>query len=123
VLELGDEVVALCEKQCQITCWQAGLITANGSSYLVHDCCLLLQCHGNWVLVAVAVQSDLMAGVGDHTAFFWERLERMTGNEPSGLDVVALEHLQETADTDCSGEETLRNCQSTLDDRDSPCRD
>jgi hypothetical protein len=62
--------------------------------------------------VAVAVQSDLMAGVGDHAAFFWERLERVAGNEPCGLDVVSLEHLQETADTDRSGEETLRDCQS-----------
>lgn len=47
-----------------------------------------------------------MPSVGDHTAFFWERLERMARNEPCGLDVVALEHLEQTANTDGSGEET-----------------
>lgn len=34
-----------------------------------------------------------MASISDHTAFFRERLEGMAGNEPSSLDVVALEHL------------------------------
>jgi hypothetical protein len=42
VLEFGDEIVALRERRCQIICWQAGLITAVGSSYLVHDSGLLL---------------------------------------------------------------------------------
>ena len=47
-----------------------------------------------------------MARISDHTAFFGERLERVTWNEPSGLDVVALEHFQQTANTNRSGEET-----------------
>jgi hypothetical protein len=90
--------------------WQAGLVPTMSPSYLVHDSSLLLQRHGDRVLVAVAVQADFMASVGDHAAFFWERLERVTGNEPCGLDVVPLEHLQETADTYRSGEETWRVC-------------
>lgn len=48
-----------------------------------------------------------MAGVSDHTAFFWERLERMARNKPSSLDVVALEHLKQTADTNRPGEEAF----------------
>jgi hypothetical protein len=96
---------------------------AIGSSYLVHDSSLLLQRHGDRVLVAVAVQPDLMACVGDHAAFFWERLERVAGDEPCGLDVVPLEHLQETADADRSGEETWCVRQLILGNGDSPCRD
>lgn len=38
--------------------------------------------------------TNLMARISDHAAFFWERLERMAGNEPGGLDIVTLEHLQ-----------------------------
>lgn len=51
--------------------------------------------------------TNLMAGVSDHTAFFWERLERMARNKPSSLDVVALEHLKQTADTNRPGEEAF----------------
>ena len=75
-------------------------------AYLVHDGSLLLQCHGDWILVTVAVQTDLMAGISNHTTFFWERLERVSRNKPGGLDVVFFEHLQQTTDTDRSGEET-----------------
>jgi hypothetical protein len=101
-----------------------------GGTCLVHDSSLLLQRHSDWVFVAVSMQSctvedtnqhslstirldyiprvrtDLMARISDHAAFFGERLERMAGNEPSSLDVVALEHLQQTADTNSSREET-----------------
>jgi hypothetical protein len=51
-------------------------------------------------------RTDLVARISDHTAFFGERLERVARNEPSGLDVVTLEHLQQTADTDSPGEKT-----------------
>jgi hypothetical protein len=56
--------------------------------------------------VAVAVQSNLMAGVGDHAALLRESLERVAGNEPCGLNVVLFKHLEQSSDTDCSGEET-----------------
>jgi hypothetical protein len=55
--------------------------------------------------MAVAVQSNLMAGVGDHAALFWESLERVAGDEPCRLDVVLFEHLEQSSDTDGSGEE------------------
>ena len=74
-------------------------------THLVHDSSLLLQRHGDGVLVAVAVQSDLMAGVGDHAALLWESLERVAGDEPCGLDVVLFKHLEQSPDTDRSGEE------------------
>jgi hypothetical protein len=74
-------------------------------THLVHDGSLLLQRHGDGVLVAVAVQSDLMACVGDHAALFRESLERVAGDEPGGLDVVLFKHLEQSPDTDRSGEE------------------
>lgn len=73
-------------------------------TYLVHDSSLLLQCHGNRILVTVTVQTDLMTSICDHTAFLWKRLERVARNEPGRLDVVSLEHLQKPTNTDRSSE-------------------
>ena len=54
-----------------------------------------------------------MARISDHAAFFWERFKRMARNEPCGLDIVALKHLQQTADTNRSSEETWCDYQLT----------
>ena len=50
--------------------------------------------------MTVAMQTDLMASVGDHAALFRESLERVAGDEPRRLDVVLFEHLEEATDTD-----------------------
>ena len=44
-------------------------------THFVHDSSLLLQRHGDGVLMTVAVQANFVAGVGDHAALFRERLE------------------------------------------------
>ena len=41
------------------------------------------------ILVAVAVQADLMACVADHGAFFGESFETVARDEPGGFDVVS----------------------------------
>lgn len=61
---------------------------------LVHDGGLLLQVHGDGVLVAVAVESDLVACIGDHTALFWEGFQRVARDEPGGGDVVFGEEFE-----------------------------
>ena len=90
--------------------WSAAILknttTIGGMfTHFVHDSSLLLQRHGDGVLMTVAVQANFVAGVGDHAALFRERLERVAGDEPGGFDVVLFEHLEEAADTDRSGEE------------------
>lgn len=72
---------------------------------LVHDGGLLRQAHGRGVLVRVAVQPDLVAGVADERAFGGEGLEGVAGDEPRGLDVVGGEEGEEAADADCAGED------------------
>jgi hypothetical protein len=74
-------------------------------THFVHDSSLLLQRHSNGILVAIAVQANLVAGVGDHAALFRESLERVARDEPGGFDVVLFKHLEKAADTDRSGEE------------------
>lgn len=56
--------------------------------------------------MAVAVQTDLVASVGDHPALFGERLERVARDEPGRFDVVPLEHGKQAAHADRAGEET-----------------
>jgi hypothetical protein len=75
-------------------------------THLIHNRSLLLQRHGNRVLVAVAVQTDFVPGVGDHATFFGEGFERVAGDEPSCFDVVAFEHCEQAADADRAGEQT-----------------
>lgn len=50
-----------------------------------------------------------MPGIPDHGAFLWKRLERVTGNEPGGFDVIFFEELEEAANTDGAGPETARD--------------
>jgi len=84
----------------------AGAGGGGGRTDLVHDSSLLLQRHGDGILVAVPMQSNLMSSIGNHATFFGEGLERVAGDEPGGLDVVLVEHLQQTAYPDCTREQT-----------------
>jgi hypothetical protein len=38
---------------------------------------------------------DLMPGFGDHSCLVGEALNRMTRNEPTGLEIVFVEKLQQ----------------------------
>lgn len=64
--------------------------------------------------MAVAVQADLVAGVGDHAALFRESLEGVAGDEPGGFDVVLFKHLEKATDADRSGEEAWGSRQLSL---------
>lgn len=77
--------------------------------YLVHDSRLLLDRHGDWVLVAVPMEPDLVTFLGDHLTLLWERLETVAGYEEGGLDVVFVEHLQQSFNSDRASEEASRN--------------
>jgi len=46
-----------------------------------------------------------VARVDDHTAFFREGLKAVSGDEPGGLDLVLVKHLEQAADADGAGEE------------------
>lgn len=72
----------------------------------VHYGGLLLQRHGDWVFVGVAVKPDFMACFRNHAALFWEGFEGVAGDEPGGFDVVFFEHFEEAPDADRPGEET-----------------
>jgi hypothetical protein len=54
-------------------------------------------------------EEHLVPGIPDHGAFLWKRLERVSGNEPGGFDVVFFEELEEAADPDGAGPETARD--------------
>ena len=75
---------------------------------LVEDVLLLLERHIGRVLVRVAMEPDLVAGVADHGAFFGKALQAVARDEPRGFDVVLVEQLEETARTDGAGEEACR---------------
>lgn len=49
--------------------------------------------------MTVTVQSNFMALLSNHPAFFWERFQGMAGNEPSRGDVVLLEHFEQSTNT------------------------
>ena len=55
----------------------------------------------------VAVQSDLVALIAHHAAFFRKGLETVAGDEPGGLDLVFVKELEETTGADCTGPDTL----------------
>ena len=55
--------------------------------------------------MAVPVEADLMALLGDLLALVRKRFERVTGDEERCLDIVLVEELQHTLDTDCPCEE------------------
>lgn len=62
---------------------------------LIKDVALLFQGHVGGILVAVAVQADLVAGVADQGAFFREGLEGVARDEPGGFDGILVEELEE----------------------------
>ena len=49
----------------------------------------------------------LMPRISDHCTLRRESLERVSRNEPCGLDVVFCKQLQETPNSNRTGEETL----------------
>ena len=53
-----------------------------------------------------------MPRISYHSTFLRERLERVARDEPSGFDVVFCKQFQQSANANCTGEETLRNSQS-----------
>lgn len=76
---------------------------------LIHDGGLLFEAHCSGVLVGVAVQTNLVAGIPDHCALFGKSLEGMPGYEPCCFDVVLGKELEKAPDTNCAGEETARD--------------
>lgn len=72
----------------------------------VHDSSLLLQRHFLRILVRVAMETDFVAGVNDHSAFRWEGFQRVSGNEPRCGDTVLLEHLQKSLDANGASEQS-----------------
>jgi hypothetical protein len=56
--------------------------------------------------MTIPMQTNLMARIGYHTAFFGESLEGVAGDEPGGFDVVFGEHFEHAADADGACEET-----------------
>ncbi len=67
---------------------------------LVQHLGLLLARHGDRVLVAVAMDADLVPGVGDGLHLGREGLDRMSGDEPGGLDPEPFEHPQQPRGAD-----------------------
>jgi len=55
--------------------------------------------------VAVAVDADLMAGVGHRLHLAPEGLDRVPGDEPCGLDAEPLEQFQKTRRADFAGKQ------------------
>ena len=58
---------------------------------LVQYIALLVDCHVVWILMTVSMQSNLVIFVSDCCTILWERLERVSGDEPCGFDVVLVE--------------------------------
>ena len=52
------------------------------------------------------MQTDFVAGVSDHGAFFGEGVEGVAGDEPGSFNIVLFKEFQEAADADCACEET-----------------
>lgn len=67
---------------------------------LVEHVSLLLHGHVCGVLMGVAVQPDLVAGVAHHGAFFRERLQGVSGDKPRCFDVVLVKQFQYAARPD-----------------------
>src|SRR5687768_5550367 len=61
---------------------------------LVEDGLFLLRCHGNRVLMRVAVKTDLMPGISHHLHLPGKGLDRVAGDEPGGADAVFVEQLE-----------------------------
>jgi len=79
---------------------------------LVQHIALLVDCHVIRVLVTVSVQSDLMVFVSNCCTILWECLERVSGDEPCGFDVVLVEQLEQSLHTDGASEYSCRDSQT-----------
>lgn len=73
---------------------------------LVHDHSLLLNRHGRRIFMRVAMQTDLMALISDHSTLLWESFQTVPWNEKGRLDVVFGKHLEQTTDSNGSSKET-----------------
>lgn len=74
---------------------------------LVQDLPLLLDRHVGRVLVRVAVQANLVAGVSDGLHVLGEGLEAVAGDEPRRLDIILAEELEQALRADCAGKDAL----------------
>src|SRR4051794_4161265 len=72
---------------------------------LLENVPLLLRCHGDRVLVRIAVAPDLVPGVYDRLHLLREGLYRVAGDEPGSLHIVLLEELQEARRADLAREQ------------------
>ena len=79
------------------------------SMRLVEDGLFLLGRHRHRVLVRVAMQPDLVAGIGHHLHLLGEGLDRVAGDEPGGAQAVVVEHLEQAGAADLPGEEPARD--------------
>jgi len=78
---------------------------------LVQHIALLVDCHVVGILMTVSVQSNFMVFVSDCCTIFWERLERVSGDEPCCFDVVLVEQLEQSLHTDGASEYSCRESQ------------
>src|SRR4051794_34993102 len=76
---------------------------------LHQDGFLLLHRHRDRILMGIAVETDLMAGLGHHRHFLGERLDGVAGDEPGRLDAMPLEQLQQARTPDLAGEQPARD--------------
>ena len=53
------------------------------------------------------VPIHLMSCISYHCAFFWKGLQRVPWYEPGGLDVVFCKQFEQSANSNCTREETL----------------
>lgn len=83
----------------------AALKVLNEAIAFIHNRGLLFQSHGDGILMAITVETDLVSGVYDHAALLRESLQAVSWDEESRFDVVLVEQLQHTADADAAGEE------------------
>ncbi len=69
---------------------------------------LLGRRHGNRIFVRIAMNSDLMTGLGHGLHLFGKGFDRVAGDKPGGLEAVALEEPQEPRRSHFTGEHAAR---------------
>lgn len=70
---------------------------------VIEDVSLLLDTHVDWIFVTVAVETNLMAFVTDHSTLLREGLKTVTWNEPGSFHIILIEELEESFHTNSSG--------------------
>lgn len=81
---------------------------------LVHDRRLLLQRHGCRVLMRIPMQPNFVSFLHDHSALLGKCFQGVAGDEPRGLDVVLVEHVQQSTDADGTREEAARDVRGRI---------